>query len=199
MGVKLDKEQVRSQALSVRDRLAVDERRLQSAVISRKVRKHLDSLDSDTSPVMAYMPHKSEVDITSVLSSIWQGGCAVLLPRTIPNTRKMEPYLTYGFSDLSRGKWGIWEPAEQAKRWEGEISCMLVPGAAFDEQGVRIGYGAGFYDRFIRRMLDEGRALPELVGIAFEAQVYKQLPAEPHDVPMHTIITECRTICSSSH
>lgn len=208
-----EKEKIRKQALSMRNLLSAEARKHKSAVISKKLIELLedqrivgcgqDSHTSpgssaqrvhSTSPVMAYMPHRSEVDITAVLHHIWQQGKAVVLPRTIPNTRRMEPHLTNGWFDLRRGQWGIWEPDASTKCWDGDLSCILVPGVAFDEQGGRVGYGAGFYDRFFHRMLDEGKVMPVLIGIAYDVQVYKQLPVEPHDFPMKMIVTESRTI-----
>lgn len=187
-----DKKQIRMQALSARDRLLSSVRKQCSEAIVRRVRKYVTFTDV-SAPVMAYMPFRSEADITPLIASIWQAGYPVLLPRIIPGTRRMVPCLAGSFADLRQGQWGIWEPAEHAPGWNGEISCMLVPGAAFDERGNRIGYGAGFYDRFIEQLASEGKN-PKRIGIAFEVQVCKQLPAEPHDIPMHMIITESRAI-----
>ena len=70
-----------------------------------------------------------------------------------------------------------------------EPSLMLVPLAAFDARGHRIGYGAGYYDRAIARLQSNGHA-PRLVGIAFDCQEVERVPDEPHDVVVPEILTE---------
>lgn len=70
-----------------------------------------------------------------------------------------------------------------------EPSLMLVPLAAFDERGHRIGYGAGYYDRAIARLHAAGSE-PRLVGVAFDCQKVETVPDEPHDVPLSAILTE---------
>ena len=66
---------------------------------------------------------------------------------------------------------------------------MLVPLAAFDSRGHRIGYGAGYYDRAIERLTRNGHA-PRLIGIAFDCQEVPEVPDEPHDVVIPEILTE---------
>ena len=66
---------------------------------------------------------------------------------------------------------------------------LLVPLAAFDDRGHRIGYGAGHYDRAIARLIDAGRA-PRLIGIAFNCQEVDRVPDEGHDVVLSEVLTE---------
>jgi 5-formyltetrahydrofolate cyclo-ligase len=66
---------------------------------------------------------------------------------------------------------------------------MLVPLAAFDAAGNRIGYGAGHYDRAIARLHARGM-FPRLIGLAFDCQRVETVPAEPHDAPLGEILTE---------
>ena len=66
---------------------------------------------------------------------------------------------------------------------------MLVPLAAFDERGHRIGYGAGYYDRAIARLQEIG-VNPRLIGVAFDCQQVEIVPDEPHDMPLEAILTE---------
>jgi 5-formyltetrahydrofolate cyclo-ligase len=68
-------------------------------------------------------------------------------------------------------------------------NVMLVPLAAFDARGHRLGYGAGHYDRAIARLQERGLR-PRLVGIAFDSQRVDRVPDEPHDVPLDAILTE---------
>lgn len=88
--------------------------------------------------------------------------------------------------ELVTGHFGILEPL--GATWPGEIDTVLVPGLAFDLAGNRLGFGAGYYDRF----LDESRPL-QVIGVGFDWQVVSQLPAEPHDIAMDWVVTDRRT------
>ncbi len=75
-------------------------------------------------------------------------------------------------------------------------AAMIVPLAAFDRRGHRIGYGAGHYDRAIARALSDGHPLLT-VGVAFSVQEIPLIPDEPHDRPLDWIVTECEIIATS--
>lgn len=78
-----------------------------------------------------------------------------------------------------------------ARRAEAEeIDFVLIPGLAFDESGRRLGYGGGWYDRFTSKL----RSGVKLAGLAYEEQVVRSLPAEPHDLRLDLIITDRRII-----
>ena len=82
---------------------------------------------------------------------------------------------------------GTQGPSDTAAVLDPDI--MLVPLAAFDARGHRIGYGAGYYDRAIGRLKAKGRA-PRLIGIAFDCQEVDRVPDEPHDEPLFELLTE---------
>ena len=74
-----------------------------------------------------------------------------------------------------------------------EIDLIIVPGAAYDEQGNRVGYGAGFYDKLLSAFMKM------TVALAFEVQIVPNIPTEMHDVPIKKIVTERRVIETNSH
>ncbi len=89
---------------------------------------------------------------------------------------------------LKQGVYGIMEP-DPEKAEEADVSLLeavVVPGVAFDRHGGRMGYGGGFYDRFLAG-LDR---LPFLVGVGFSMQVVEHVPLEPHDIRLDGIVTE---------
>ena len=100
---------------------------------------------------------------------------------------------TIVFRELVRGAplvdmgFGTVGPHEEAEVLDPDI--MLVPLAAFDGRGHRIGYGAGYYDRAIARLQEKGKE-PRLVGIAFDCQEVERVPDENHDVVIPEILTE---------
>jgi 5-formyltetrahydrofolate cyclo-ligase len=94
--------------------------------------------------------------------------------------------------ELTLGPWGILEPKGEFYRpfpLE-EIDVVIVPGVAFDERGNRLGFGRGFYDKFLRRLSER----VSFVALAFELQVVRRLPSQSHDVAVDYIITEKRII-----
>ena len=91
---------------------------------------------------------------------------------------------------LKRGKFGLRQPgAEQA---ELTPDIVLVPLLAFDRRGGRLGYGAGYYDVALRRMRQRGPVAA--IGIAFDEQEFPEVPQEPQDEPLDTILTPLRVI-----
>ena len=78
----------------------------------------------------------------------------------------------------------------------GEVDVMLVPALAFDRSGIRLGYGAGYYDRALAELRRHGRAT--VIGLAYDEQVVDELPREAHDQPVDLIVTETRTIVSEA-
>lgn len=131
--------------------------------------------------VMLYLPTGREVDTSRLLSLLLQAGKTVCAPR-IKSPTEMEAAL-FGETALKRGAFGIWEPT-------GEIvptpDLIFVPGVVFDAEGHRIGYGKGYYDRFLER-----QSCP-CVGLAHASQLVDHVPAEPHDRRMDLVVTERR-------
>jgi len=94
--------------------------------------------------------------------------------------------------ELERGSFGILEPKQEYRREIDieEIDLVVVPGIAFDTNKNRLGFGAGFYDTFLKHITEKCFT----IGIAFEAQVIEKVPVEAHDMPLDIIITEKRVI-----
>lgn len=94
------------------------------------------------------------------------------------------------WDDLSSGAYGILEPRKECiiKKKPNEAEISLVPGIAFDEEGYRVGYGGGYYDKLLKKI--DG----EKIGIAYDFQILKKLPHESHDIKMNKIVTEKRIL-----
>ena len=107
----------------------------------------------------------------------------------------IEPSVIISFDNLiAAGKFKIPEPIEAMKIAYKNIEMVLVPGIAFDKEGHRVGYGFGYYDRFLHHV---PRAVK--VGLAFDFQIVDKVPKEPHDLPVEIIVTEDRVIdCKKS-
>ena len=136
--------------------------------------------------VSGFWPMRSEVDVRPMMFGLMERGARLCLPAILDKE-------TIVFRELHRGAplvdmgFGTAGPGPEAEVVE--PSLMLVPLAAFDVRGHRIGYGAGYYDRAIARLQSNGHA-PRLVGIAFDCQEVERVPDEPHDVVVPEILTE---------
>jgi 5-formyltetrahydrofolate cyclo-ligase len=94
-----------------------------------------------------------------------------------------------GIGELVPGAFGVPEPRRGPEIRPKDIDLVIVPGVAFDAKGNRVGYGKGYYDKYLKKTI---RA--QVVALAYEFQISPRVPAECHDVRVHKIITEKRTV-----
>lgn len=178
------KKQLRNEALARRDALDPLWRIEASLEIAETAR---DSISFEHGAIVSgFWPMRSEVDVRPMMFALREHGARLCLPAILDKT-------TIAFRELVRGAplvemgFGTHGPGDEAEVLDPDI--MLIPLAAFDARGHRIGYGAGYYDRAIARLQDAGNQ-PRLIGIAFDCQEVAEVPDEPHDVVIPEILTE---------
>jgi 5-formyltetrahydrofolate cyclo-ligase len=138
--------------------------------------------------VMCYISFGSEVDTLEILEKLWLLGKTVCVPKCLSGGR-MEAVAIASREDLLPGKYGILEPRDcHLTVAPSEIDLCLVPGLGFSEEGGRIGFGAGFYDRFLSNVSGLN------VGITFDEMVSVSIPQEGFDQRVDLIITDKRVI-----
>ncbi|MBQ9942230.1 MAG: 5-formyltetrahydrofolate cyclo-ligase [Christensenellaceae bacterium] len=138
--------------------------------------------------VFCYLSYGNEVDTHSIIAWLWQQGKEVYVPKTYGGGIMQAVRITQE-TPLVADKKGILQPMTDGPAAEA-VDVALVPGVAFDAFGGRLGYGGGYYDRW----LDAHPALR--IGLAFEDQMAEKLPAEPHDLPMEEVVTPLgRKVC----
>lgn len=140
--------------------------------------------------VSGYSPMKSEFNPVPLMRKLSDVGAQLALP-VVQGRGKPLVMRAWSFgAPLASGVWGIREPGPDAPEVFPDI--MLVPLAAFDRAGQRIGYGAAYYDMTIARV----RAMKAVIaiGLAFSAQEIPEIPAEPHDAPLDLVLTEQEVI-----
>lgn len=133
--------------------------------------------------VMMYYPLGDEVDITSVIEQFAAEGKTVLLPQVTGDTTMVLRRYT-GKQDLQEGAFGIMEPCGDIFTAYDDIDMAIIPGMAFNEEGNRLGRGKGYYDRFLP-------LLPQdiyIIGVCFPFQLLPNIPTEPHDRKVDTVI-----------
>ena len=178
------KKQLRKEALARRD--ALDEFwRVEIALEMAETAK--EKIDFEPGRVVSgFWPMRSEVDVRPLMFALREKGARLCLPAILDKTTIVFRELVRGAPMVEMG-FGTVGPHEEAEVLDPTL--MLVPLAAFDARGHRIGYGAGYYDRAIARLVDKGQP-PRLIGIAFDCQEVAQVPNEDHDVILSEILTE---------
>lgn len=140
--------------------------------------------------ILVYSDFKNEVKTDRVIDYLLKNGAAVYLPVCSCNEHTFAPVRIYS-SDFEHkfNKYGIAEPVADGNG-DVQIDCALVPGIAFDEKCNRIGFGGGYYDRFL------SDADIFKIGLCYDFQIVKEAEYGAFDVPMDTVISERRTIAS---
>lgn len=134
-----------------------------------------------------------EVDTWDLIENLWAMGKQVAVPKCEPKTRRMTFYKITSFNQLEIVYMKLKEPIPSlTKRVEAtQIDVLIVPGVVFNKEGYRIGFGGGYYDRFLSDYNGSTFAL------AFESQIVNELPIEAFDLPVQCILTETqRYLCS---
>lgn len=136
--------------------------------------------------VSGFWPMRSEVDVRPLMFAFREKGARLCLPAIVDKQTIVFRELVRG-ADLIDMGFGTAGPGPEAEVLQPTL--MLVPLAAFDRRGHRIGYGAGYYDRAIAK-LNAGPRPPRLIGIAFDCQEVECVPDEPHDILIPDFLTE---------
>lgn len=134
--------------------------------------------------VAAYWPIRDELDCRLVLTRLMDGGQRVCLPVVVGNDQPLQLRLWEQGAPLYPSGFGTLAPDENAPLAEPDV--VLMPLLGFDQQGTRLGYGGGYYDRTLAAMSRP----PRLVGFAFSAQELDHIPRANHDVPLDAVVTE---------
>lgn len=185
------KVELRKDILHTRRGMSKEEVTSKSQLISDKVLSLTEYKQAKV--VMLYLDFRNEVVTTELLQKTLANGQRVVIPVTdIKNTALIPSEIINYPDDITAGTWGIPEPKSEALRpiEPTEIDIVIVPGVAFDVKGNRLGYGGGFYDRFLLRT----KPGTIFVALAFELQIKDEVYPEKHDHPVHYVITEERVI-----
>ncbi len=178
------KKKIRKKVLAVRNALPPEE----VDIMSRSIGERFSGLPvlQECASVMIFMSFGSEVNTDYIIEWLWEQKKNVLVPRCEPETRDLEIYSITAFADVEPGYYGIREPRRDLRPPVAKemIDLVAVPAVAFDRRGYRVGYGGGYYDRFLA-----GMDVPT-VGLAFSCQIIPEAPVGKYDRAVQGIITE---------
>lgn len=174
---------LRQRALRQRAILSAAEVRTKSATIATYVCRLPYFCSSHT--LMIYMALPQEVQTLCLVKEVWRQQKRLVVPVIAAQELVAVEFLPN--AALRANAYGILEPDDLSARVDPtKIDCVVVPGVAFDRQGGRLGFGKGYYDRFLSKVL----ATTYLCGLAFTVQIVQDIPQMSHDVRMHVLVTE---------
>lgn len=131
--------------------------------------------------VYGYLPYNQEVRTVPMLEQALRDGKRVAVPKIYGDTMRFI-YLN-DLSKVEKNTMGIPEPVEDGPVAEDKTALVLMPGLAFTKQGDRMGYGGGFYDRFLAEEQDH-----PTVALCYDFQIVESLPTEEFDIPVDTVL-----------
>ena len=182
----LPKTSVRRVVAARLDDMPSDVRAAHSTVVCARVVEAI--LDRRATCVMLYLAKAPELDLDEAIEALLEAGVAIAVPKVDETGHSMQPVHLPNLdpSGMTVDRFGIRTPAAPTPFDAASLEVVVVPGLAFDTHGGRLGRGAGFYDRFLKRL----ETRPFRIGTCFNAQLMTALPTAAHDEPMDAILTE---------
>jgi 5-formyltetrahydrofolate cyclo-ligase len=176
---------LRKRMRALRDEIPAEARRKKSRAIAGQICR--SPWYASTDCFFVYAAIRSEVDLHDFCEHAWADGKLLFFPKV--DGKEMDFYFVDSFERLKEGAFGVPEPdtavCPQATEQEESQAVLLAPGVAFSVDGYRIGYGGGFYDRYLERKKE---IYP--VGICFEEQLTQAFVPQAHDRRMREVLTE---------
>jgi 5-formyltetrahydrofolate cyclo-ligase len=174
-----EKKALRSQLIVTRDALETKQKSDWDHSINTQLQAQLACKKVET--LHTFLPMGNEVGLYPVIEMALQNGITVVTPRA-QSQRKMQHLVLNSLTELEEGIYGTHHPANSYE-YEGVYDFIIVPGLAFDLKGNRLGYGAGYYDTFLKDHVSAYRC-----GVAYPFQLVDQVPCEPHDIKVDQVI-----------
>lgn len=156
-------------------------------IASEKINKKLKKINAfrDAQKIGVYYPIGSEIFTQDIIQELLSKGKEVFLPRVSENSIDFKRITD--FSSLENGSFDIMEPKTECET-ENNLDVVLVPTVGITPSGIRLGYGHGFYDRFL------AKHKTTTISLTLEKQVVKNIPRSEHDMLIDWIVTEDRIL-----
>lgn len=186
--LRLLKKQIRQRVLAARDSMSEQERARASLLLADRIIGHQWFYRAEK--LLCFVSFGSEIDTGEIIEEALRKGKKVFVPRV--EGEQMEFYRIMALEELQEGYRGIPEPDGISERYEyqpgeGEQTLMLMPGVAFDKLRHRIGYGKGFYDRYLA---DKEELQVHTIAIGFQCQLVEEIPSEEQDICPYQVILQ---------
>ena len=192
----ISKEKVRKKAVETRDSIDEESRQQKSEEIAKKILEADWFKEADI--VLSYHAFRSEVEVDALNRAVLTQGKKLYLPNTYVKEKQIRFFEITDLSKLKRGYQKIWEPTGEEPEFSFETVkeeqkkvLMIMPGTAYDARGYRMGYGGGYYDRYLNAHEAEWKMIDFMTAFAaFSEQKMILIPGERCDVKPDVIVTE---------
>ena len=185
------KKEFRKKVINLRKEKDKDFIKHNSDIITDKL-LNLDCI-KDANTIMLYLDFNNEVSTDSLIKKLLNLGKIVSSPITLKEERKLIPsQITDLKNGIQYGAYNIREPKPECSPAINikDLDVIIVPAVAYDKNCYRLGYGGGFYDRFLENLRKDAVT----IGIAFDLQIFDEVPKEAHDAQLDYIVTESRIL-----
>ncbi len=187
MGITQDKSLVRSTVLKLRDGITAEDRGRKSEEIAARTVEFLRS--HNVRSIHCYLSFRSEVETLPLIGQLRSAGVEIVVPILHKTQGMLHAHFAEDDELVERG-FGIREPLNVRFAGSERLQAVILPLAAFDRQGGRLGYGKGYYDTFLKTLLADTLR----IGLAFASQEIRSVPREAHDEFLGVVITEDEVI-----
>lgn len=188
MDISEQKAILRNKLLEKRENLSEAERRQASEKIVKRLTQQPEFQQAEIIHCYVSISSRNEVNTLFLIQEMLQGNKRVVAPITNFDSGKLSHIILHSFDDLKPNKWGVLEPEPGTEVDSPALDLIIVPMVGGDPQGNRLGYGKGFYDRFLAEV-----ECPA-IGLCFEKCMVKAIPVEKFDICLSRIITEKRVL-----
>ena len=185
----MNKKALRIKIINIRNNMDIQSKTIYDDLIIQKlINSHYFK---ESKNIFMYLGYSSEIDTKKYVKQFVDLGKNIYVPRTDIENKTMEAVKIVDLTNLKEDKYGILEPTKDIEAMnKNELDLVIMPGLAFDTNGGRLGYGGGYYDKYLQKIAGN----LSKVALAYDFQIVQEVPKEEHDIKVDYIITEKREI-----
>ena len=179
----MNKNKKELRALCKEIRKTIENKDKKSAEIAKKLLENPRVQNADA--LFVFYPLKDEINLLPVVEYAWRKGKAVAFPLCEDKDGTMTFRLVNSLSELEEKSFGIKEPSPKAPEIQPKSAVIFLPALAIDKKGFRLGYGKGYYDRYLAK---HANSKPYTVGVIYKELLFEELPRGEYDLPCDEVI-----------
>lgn len=193
MKIIKDKKELRIRVLNIRENISKVEKDLKDNIILEKLFE--SNLYKNSNNIFVYISFRDEINTIKLIEKAFLDNKNVYVPKVYNSNKIMKAIKIDSLDNLEKNKMGILEPKnDNLSIDKNNIDLIIVPGAVFDEEFNRIGYGGGYYDRYLEEISYKNNK----IALAYDFQIISKIEAEDHDIKMDYIITDKRILINKN-
>lgn len=183
------KKQIRRDILKIRRDMDIEIKDGYDKIIEEKFFE--SSFYKQAKNIFIYISYDSEINTKRIINRAIKEGKNIYVPRTEFSTKLMNAVKINNFENMIESRYGILEPKKEEPFINpNDLDLIVVPGVAFDKNGGRVGYGAGYYDRYFKRIDKQNRLRVTKFALIYDFQLIDEVPTDEEDVLVDAVLTE---------